>query len=51
VADSRDGAGSDAGVLRFGIPRRYDGQVRTEVQHRRTFPQARDTLWSIEKIR
>ncbi|MBL1142494.1 MAG: hypothetical protein HND53_10725 [Proteobacteria bacterium] len=39
------------GVIRFGIPRRLDGQVRMEIQHARKFPQIRDTLWSIEDIR
>ena len=39
------------GVLRFGIPRRLDGQVRMEIQHRRSFTQPRDTLWSIEAVR
>ena len=40
-----------SGVVRFGIPRRLDSQVRMEVQHRRSFPQPRDTLWSIEEVR
>ncbi|MGR8949505.1 MAG: hypothetical protein ACU84Q_15780 [Gammaproteobacteria bacterium] len=42
---------TETGYLRFGIPRRRDGQVRMEVQHRRSFPQPRDTLWSIEPVR
>lgn len=40
-----------AGVLRFGLPRRIDGRVRMEVQHRRSFPPPRDTLWSVEGLR
>lgn len=40
-----------SGVLRLGIPRRLDGRVRIEIQHRASFPQPRDTLWSIEALR
>lgn len=40
-----------AGVLRLGIPRRLDGQVRIEVQHQRGFAQPRETMWSIESVR
>ncbi len=39
------------GTLRFGIPRRLDGQVRMELQHRRSFSNPRDTLWSVEQVR
>ncbi|MFK7977681.1 MAG: hypothetical protein AB8C02_16215 [Halioglobus sp.] len=39
------------GTLRFGIPRRLDGNVRMEVQHAGYFSDARDTLWSIETVR
>lgn len=39
------------GVIRFGIPRRLDNQVRMEIQHARRFPQPRETLWSIEEVR
>lgn len=39
------------GVLRFGIPRRYDGRVRMELQHRPVFPALRDTLWGLEAVR
>ncbi len=39
------------GVLRFGIPRRYDGQVRMELQHRQSFPPPAETHWSIEAVR
>lgn len=39
------------GVLRFGIPRRYDGRVRMELQHRTAFPALRDTLWGLEGVR
>ncbi len=39
------------GVLRFGIPRRIDGRVRMEIQHRRSFPSPRDMLWSVEGVR
>lgn len=40
-----------SGRLRFGIPRRMDGQVRIEIQHARSFGPPRDTLWSIETVR
>jgi len=39
------------GVLRFGIPRRYDGRIRMELQHRPVFPALRDTLWGLEAVR
>ncbi|HTT07355.1 MAG TPA: hypothetical protein VMH34_00965 [Gammaproteobacteria bacterium] len=39
------------GILRLGIPRRLDGQVRIEIQHQRSFPLPRETLWSIEAVR
>lgn len=42
---------TNQGVLRFGIPRRLDGEVRMEVQHASFFSEARDTLWSIEAVR
>ena len=41
----------DDGVLRFGIPRRLDGQVRMEIQRATGLPQPRETLWSIEALR
>lgn len=39
------------GVIRFGIPRRLDGQVRMEIQHATRFTQSGETLWSIEGVR
>lgn len=39
------------GIIRFGIPRRLDRQVRMEVQKRRSFPPISDTLWSVETVR
>ena len=42
---------TERGTIRFGIPRRLDRQVRMEIQHARTFPQPRETLWSIGVIR
>lgn len=39
------------GVIRFGIPRRLDGMVRMEIQHRTAFPPQGDTLWSIDEVR
>jgi len=39
------------GILRLGIPRRIDGQVRIELQYRKKFPPPTDTFWSIEEIR
>ncbi len=40
----------DGGVLRFGIPRRLDGQVRMELQFARRFPALRDAQWSVEVL-
>jgi hypothetical protein len=42
---------SEVGRVRLGVPRRLDGQVRIEVQHARSFPPPRDTLWSVETVR
>ncbi len=39
------------GVIRFGIPRRLDGQVRMEIQFAENFPPYGDTLWSVEQVR
>ena len=40
------------GVLRFGIPRRLDGQLRMEIQHRAAFPGGlQDARWSLEAVR
>ncbi len=39
------------GVVRFGIPRRLDGQVRMEIIHARRFPPPGESLWSIEAVR
>jgi hypothetical protein len=39
------------GVIRFGIPRRLDRQVRMEVQLARSFPDPTQTRWSIEDLR
>lgn len=39
------------GIVRFGIPRRLDGQVRMEIQHRQRFLPPKNTLWSIEDVR
>lgn len=40
-----------AGVLRLGIPRRQDGQLRLEVQLAAAFPPAADPRWSSEGVR
>jgi hypothetical protein len=40
-----------SGVLRLGIPRRLDGQVRMEIQHAASFGAPRDLLWSLEGVR
>jgi hypothetical protein len=40
-----------SGILRLGIPRRLDRQVRIEVQLRKSFPGPKDTLWSMEQVR
>ncbi|MEQ8230264.1 MAG: hypothetical protein RLW61_08810 [Gammaproteobacteria bacterium] len=43
---------TESGVLRFGIPRRLDGQVRMELQHRARFAGGlQDTRWSLEEVR
>ena len=34
------------GVMRFGIPKRYDGKVRMELQHDETFPAISEPSWS-----
>lgn len=39
------------GRLRFGIPRRLDGQVRMELQYAPAFGTPRDALWSLEEVR
>ena len=39
------------GIIRYGIPRRLDGQIRMEVQFAKSFPPVKDTLWSIEGVR
>lgn len=39
------------GIVRFGIPRRLDRQVRMEVQIARAFPDPTQTRWSIEELR
>ncbi len=36
------------GTLRYGIPRRLDGEVRIELQHAPSFRSARNTLWSMD---
>ncbi len=40
-----------AGVIRFGIPRRLDRQVRMEVQYAASFPPPSQTRWSLETVR
>ncbi|MEO3432068.1 hypothetical protein [Inquilinus sp. CAU 1745] len=39
------------GTLRFGIPRRLDGQVRMELHYAAGFPPPGATRWSIEAVR
>lgn len=39
------------GTIRYGIPRRFDGRVRMEVQFAISFPPENNTLWSIERVR
>jgi hypothetical protein len=39
------------GTLRFGMPRRVDGQVRMELQFGLQFPPIADPFWSIEQVR
>ena len=40
-----------AGRLRFGIPRRLDGEPRMELQYARAFGTPRDAHWSLEALR
>ncbi len=40
-----------ASVIRFGIPRRLDRQVRMEVQYAASFPPPSQTSWSVETVR
>lgn len=40
-----------AGVLRFGIPHRTDGQVRMEIIHANNFSSGESNFWSIEQLR
>jgi hypothetical protein len=39
------------GVIRFGMPRRLDGQIRMEIQFAEGFPPYGETLWSVEQVR
>lgn len=39
------------GVIRLGIPRRLDGQIRMEIHFAEGFPPPTETLWSIEEVR
>ena len=39
------------GLLRFGIPRRRDGEVRLEARIARTLPSARSGYWSLDALR
>lgn len=39
------------GIIRFGVPRRIDGQVRMEIQYAAGFPPPGVTRWSIEAVR
>jgi hypothetical protein len=39
------------GTIRFGMPRRLDGQVRMEIQFAQNFPPSGETLWSLEEVR
>ncbi len=39
------------GVLRFGIPRRRDREVRLEIRLARSLPAARGGYWSFEQVR
>lgn len=36
------------GILRYGMPRRLDGLIRIELQHAKSFPSPRNTLWSMD---
>ncbi len=42
---------TDSGVVRLGIPRRLDGQVRIEARYAVSLPTDRETLWSLERVR
>lgn len=38
------------GTIRYGLPRRLDGQVRLELQHAKRFEGARNALWSMKNV-
>jgi hypothetical protein len=40
-----------SGMLRFGIPRRTDGQVRMELQMGQGFGSVKSSRWSMEEFR
>ncbi|MCB2101529.1 MAG: hypothetical protein KDE22_11700 [Rhodobacterales bacterium] len=40
-----------SGLLRFGIPRRLDGDVRMELVHARALPPTTNLNWSLEQVR
>lgn len=42
---------TNSGILRLGIPRRLDRQVRIEIHHARSFPPPSHTLWGVETLR
>jgi len=39
------------GVMRFGIPQRYDGRVRMELQHANKVTPIGDNFWSVNSVR
>jgi hypothetical protein len=39
------------GIIRLGIPRRLDGQVRAEIQFAPSFPPPGETFWGLERVR
>lgn len=39
------------GILRFGIPRRVDGQVRMELHYAAAFPPPGAAMWGVEAVR
>lgn len=42
---------TETGVLRFGIPRRLDGELRMELLHAPALPPGGQTMWSVEEVR
>ena len=42
---------TDYGMIRMGIPRRLDDQVRLEILHARFMPPVTQPNWGVEELR